>query len=116
MTQLERGRLSYYDPARKAYVAEPADGRKVELRALKAAGRVVRENRGASLVDLGDGVVCLEFHTKMNTLDEDVRDMLRESVEEVEARDWAGMVIGNEGAARSRPCAPVFTSCSRAAT
>nr|MBA3806752.1 enoyl-CoA hydratase/isomerase family protein [Acidobacteriota bacterium] len=61
-------------------------------------GRVVRENKGASLIDLGDGVVCLEFHTKMNTLDEDIKNMLRESVEEVETKDWRGMVIGNEGA------------------
>jgi 3-hydroxyacyl-CoA dehydrogenase len=92
------GRLSYYDPARKGYVTEPPDERKVELRALKARGRVVRENKGASLIDLGDGVLCLEFHTKMNTLDEDVKNMLRESVEEVEAGDWVGMVIGNQGA------------------
>ena len=58
----------------------------------------MRENKGASLIDLGDGVVCLEFHTKMNTLDADIREMLREAVEEVEAKDWAGLVIGNEGA------------------
>jgi 3-hydroxyacyl-CoA dehydrogenase len=94
----DNGRLSYYDPARKTYTAEPADARKIELHALKAAGRVVRENKGASLIDLGDGVLCLEFHTKMNTLDADIREMLREAVEEVEAKDWAGLVIGNEGA------------------
>ena len=94
----DNGRLSYFDPARKAYTAEPVDQRKIELRGLKAAGRVVRENKGASLIDLGDGVACLEFHTKMNTLDADIRDMLRESVEEIETKDWAGLVIGNEAA------------------
>jgi 3-hydroxyacyl-CoA dehydrogenase len=92
------GLLSYYDPARKTYLAEALDERKIDLRALKAAGRVVRENKGASLIDLGDGVACLEFHTKMNTLDEDVKNMLREAVEEVETTDWVGMVVGNEGA------------------
>ena len=40
----DNGRLSYYDPARKTYVADPVDQRKIELRGLKAAGRVVREN------------------------------------------------------------------------
>jgi len=90
--------LSYYDQARKTYIAEALDERKIELRSFKATGRVVRKNRGASLIDLGDGVVCLEFHTKMNTLDEDIREMLREAVEEVETKDWRGMVIGNEGA------------------
>jgi 3-hydroxyacyl-CoA dehydrogenase len=92
------GLLSYYDPARKTYTAEALDERKIDLRALKAAGRVVRENKGASLIDLGDGVACLEFHTKMNTLDEDIKNMLREAVEEVETKDWVGMVVGNEGA------------------
>jgi 3-hydroxyacyl-CoA dehydrogenase len=94
----DNGRLSYYDPTRKAYISEPLDQRNIDLRALKAAGRVVRENKGASLIDIGDGVVCLEFHTKMNTLDEEIKNMLRESVEEVETKDWIGMVIGNEGA------------------
>ncbi|HEV7843555.1 MAG TPA: 3-hydroxyacyl-CoA dehydrogenase NAD-binding domain-containing protein, partial [Pyrinomonadaceae bacterium] len=94
----DNGRLSYYDPSSRNYVSETSDERKINLRALKAAGRVVRENKGASLIDLGDGVVCLEFHTKMNTLDEDIKNMLRESVEEVETKDWVGMVIGNEGA------------------
>jgi 3-hydroxyacyl-CoA dehydrogenase len=92
------GLLSYYDLAHKTYIAEALDERKIELRSLKASGRTVRENRGASLIDLGDGVVCLEFHTKMNTLDEDIKNMLRESVEEVETNDWRGLVIGNEGA------------------
>ncbi|HEX8494963.1 MAG TPA: 3-hydroxyacyl-CoA dehydrogenase/enoyl-CoA hydratase family protein [Pyrinomonadaceae bacterium] len=94
----DNGRLSFYDPASKSYISEPTDERRVELHALKAAGRVVRENKGASLVDLGDGVVCLEFHTKMNTLDEEIKNMLREAVEELERGDWRGMVIGNEGA------------------
>jgi 3-hydroxyacyl-CoA dehydrogenase len=92
------GLLSYYDPSRQTYLAEALDERKIELRALKAAGRVVRENKGASLIDLGDGVAGLEFHTKMNTLDEDIKNMLREAVEEVETKAWVGMVVGNEGA------------------
>ena len=93
------GGLSFYDPARRAYVTEPEDEQKLSLARLKsAAGRVVRENHGASLVDLGDGVACLEFHTKMNTIDADVVEMLRASVEEVESGDWRGLVVGNEAA------------------
>ncbi|HEX9501269.1 MAG TPA: 3-hydroxyacyl-CoA dehydrogenase/enoyl-CoA hydratase family protein, partial [Thermoanaerobaculia bacterium] len=64
----------------------------------KAERRVVRENKGASLIDIGDGVLQLEFHTKMNTLDDDVRSMIVQSVEELEKGAWIGMVIGNEGA------------------
>ncbi len=90
------GLPAYYDQARKTYTSLVPDKRKIELTHLKTAGRVLRENKGASLIDLGDGVVCLEFHTKMNTLDEDVKNMLRASVEELETKDWVGMVIGNE--------------------
>ena len=59
--------------------------------------KAVRENQGASLLDIGDGVLQLEFHTKMNTLDDDVRRMIVESVEELENGPWVAMVIGNEG-------------------
>ncbi|HEX8000548.1 MAG TPA: 3-hydroxyacyl-CoA dehydrogenase/enoyl-CoA hydratase family protein [Pyrinomonadaceae bacterium] len=94
----DNGRSCFYDPAARSYTSEPADERKVDLCALRLAGRVVRANEGASLINIGDGVVCLEFHTKMNTLDEQIKNMLRESVEELETKDWRGLVIGNEGA------------------
>lgn len=94
----EDGIKSYYDAARKSYIAEPLDERKIKLSALKSNGQIVRENKGASLINLSDGVLCLEFHTKMNTLDADVVKMLREAVEEIETNDWKGLVIGNDAA------------------
>ncbi len=84
---------SVYDPASKSYVPIPKDPRQISLKDCP----VVKENKGASLRDLGDGVLCLEFHTKMNTLDGDIRAMLIASVEELEQGDWVGLVIGNEG-------------------
>ncbi len=83
-----------FDPAKRTYVPVPQDPNIIRL----ASCRVVRENKGASLRDLGDGVLCLELHTKMNTLDDDVRAMVVESVKELESGPWAGMVIGNDGA------------------
>ncbi len=62
---------------------------------LKGAGRVVFESPDASLVDLGDGVACLEFHTKMNTVGPGIIDMMERSLDEVEAR-WRGLVVGND--------------------
>jgi 3-hydroxyacyl-CoA dehydrogenase len=56
----------------------------------------VRENKGAALLDLGDGVACLEFRTRMNTIDQDVIDMIYTALEEVR-RNFVGLVIGNEG-------------------
>jgi 3-hydroxyacyl-CoA dehydrogenase len=83
-----------YDPATKTYAPVSRDPRQLSLKDCP----VIKENKGASLRYLGDGVLCLEFHTKMNTLDEDIRAMLVASVEEVERGDWKGLVIGNEGA------------------
>ena len=50
----------------------------------------------ASLVDLGDGVACLEFHSKMNTIGEGVLSALERSLDQVERSDLAGLVIGND--------------------
>jgi 3-hydroxyacyl-CoA dehydrogenase len=58
--------------------------------------RVVDANKGARLVDLGDGVALLEFRTKMNTLGNDVLSMLAQSLERIERDDLVGLVIGND--------------------
>jgi len=51
---------------------------------------------GASLVDIKDGVACLEFHTKMNTIDDDVMTMIAKAVDEAE-KNFEALVIGNDG-------------------
>jgi len=56
--------------------------------------KIVAQNAGATLRDMGDGVACLEFHTKMNSLDEDIMNMTIETFEHLENFD--GLVIGNE--------------------
>ncbi len=58
--------------------------------------RVIRENAGASLRDLGDGVACLEFHSKMNTIGGDIISLLFASLDEVNA-NFEGLVIGSQG-------------------
>ncbi|MCR4404005.1 MAG: 3-hydroxyacyl-CoA dehydrogenase/enoyl-CoA hydratase family protein [Candidatus Acetothermia bacterium] len=63
---------------------------------LKQAKALVKENKGAALLDLGDGVACLEFRTRMNTIDQDVINMIYTALEEVR-RNFLGLVIGNEG-------------------
>jgi 3-hydroxyacyl-CoA dehydrogenase len=57
--------------------------------------RIVSENSGATIRDLGDGVACLEFHTKMNALDDDIMNMAVEAFDRLET-DFDGLVIGNE--------------------
>lgn len=68
------------------------------LHELKSAGKVLKKNAGADLIDMGDGVACVEFHTKMNALDVDIFSILQDGLDLVEADShWAGLVIGNEG-------------------
>lgn len=74
---------------------EPRPGVMV-LHDLKRARGVVKKNPGASLVDLSDGVICLEFHSKMNTIGEDTVQMIHAGIEEA-ARNFDALVVGNQG-------------------
>ena len=88
---------SYFDTRTKAPQPVPQDPRQIRLDALKSEpARVVKKNHGASLVDLGDGVLCVEFHSKLNTLDNDVIAMLGEAATVAE-KDFQAVVIGNNG-------------------
>jgi 3-hydroxyacyl-CoA dehydrogenase len=65
------------------------------LRSAREGSRVVKKNAGASLIDLGDGVLCVEFHSKMNTLGGDAMQMLQAGVREA-SRNFVALVVGNE--------------------
>jgi 3-hydroxyacyl-CoA dehydrogenase len=90
------GRRSFIDLAKRSFVPEVESPKAINLPRLHKANKVVRSNPGASLVDLGDGVACLEFHVKMNVIGGDQLALLRESLEEVR-KNFAGLVIGNQG-------------------
>ena len=70
------------------------------LRAARAERPPVRRNAGASLVDLGDGVLAVEFHSKMNAIGGDIVDMLQLGVREAD-RGFEALVVGNDAAAFS---------------
>jgi len=102
---LAAGKTSFYDPAPgiapRFYIGgaqfaeqlEPKE--KISLARLKEQGKVIRKNAGATLVDIGDGVACLEFHSAKQAIGADVVQMLDFSVEEVTA-NWRALVIGNQ--------------------
>ncbi len=73
------------------------DPRALDLAALKAAGKEVLGNAAASLIDLGDGVLCFEIHSKANTIGGQVIEILLGALEELKKDQWVGMVIGNQG-------------------
>jgi len=68
----------------------------MQLAGIKRARGVVKTNPGASLVDLGDGVLCLEFHSKMNALGEDMVRMVTSALDEVD-RGFQALVVANDG-------------------
>jgi len=76
------------------YGKEASENPYITLAAMK--DRIVVENAGASLIDLGDGVACLNFKSKSNAVTEDVMDMIHKAVRIVE-KDFKGLVIGNQG-------------------
>jgi 3-hydroxyacyl-CoA dehydrogenase len=90
------GQQSYFDFGSQQYrpLADPPGV--VVLKSVKERGGVVRKNAGASLIDIGDGVACLEFHSKMNAIGGDTLEMLKQSLFEVE-RNFVGLVVGNQG-------------------
>ena len=104
---LAQGLESYYrsDQGERFFFDLPvSDYRKIEenpkvvlLPSLKERNMTIRSNPGASLIDMGDGVPCLEFHSKMNAIGQDTGQMIREALDEVE-RNFEGLVIGNHGA------------------
>jgi 3-hydroxyacyl-CoA dehydrogenase len=92
----ENGKRSYYDLVRGEYRPVPDRPGVTILKEIKALTGVIKSNPGASLIDLGDGVACLEFHSKMNSIGGDTVQMLHWSIDEVE-KNWTGLVIGNQG-------------------
>ncbi len=94
--QVTDGRVSgVYNPQKGEYESLARPPAIILLKDLKAEGRVIARNPSASLIDLGDGVACVEFHTKMNALDEDIGHMVEEGLTRT-AAEFEGLVVGND--------------------
>ncbi len=91
------GGTEYFDFPKKAYQPLEAPAGVIYLKDEKERSKEIKKNPGASLVDLGDGVVCVEFHSKMNAIGDDIVSMLDAGLKESEA-NFEAMVIANQGA------------------
>jgi 3-hydroxyacyl-CoA dehydrogenase len=94
--RLDEGRLSVWDPGKGDYRELPDDPGRINLVHFKNADREIKHNAGASVVDLGDGVACLEFHSKMNSIGGDIVEMIGKALLEVN-KNFDGLVVGNQG-------------------
>ena len=86
----------YYDFQSKAYVDLPQDKKQLTVANLYKNNKEVERNDSASLLDMGDGVALLEFHAKMNAIDDGIVGMAGIALERLES-DFDALVIGNNG-------------------
>jgi len=94
--QSAQGETSYFDLAAKDYKPAPKSEGIILLKSLKERAKEIEKNSGASLIDLGDGVVCCEFHSKMNAIGGDLLAMIHKGLARLRA-DFDAMVIANQG-------------------
>lgn len=78
------------------YERVPVNEKAIDLKRYKKKHGVLKKNSGASLIDLGDGVLLLEFHSQSNAIGLDIIQMINYAIEEVE-KNYKGLVIGNQG-------------------
>ncbi|MBE0617362.1 MAG: 3-hydroxyacyl-CoA dehydrogenase, partial [Proteobacteria bacterium] len=88
--------VQVWDPVKKAHGAVAERPMVVVLADLKAAGRKLFANAEASLIDLGDGVACLEFHSKMNAIGGGILQIIQKTIAEA-GTSYQALVVGNQG-------------------
>jgi len=94
--KVEGGIKKYYDIPSKSYKEIPGTGSFIILDNVRA-NKTIWENKGASIIDIGDGIINLEFHSKMNTIGEEVVQGINKAIDIAE-KDFRGLVIGNDAA------------------
>jgi len=93
--KVENGVESYYDLVEGGYKEVQKSDKAISLFNLKGAGNKVKGNDSVTLVDIEDGIFCVEFHTKMNAINGDIVEFLPEVLDYVK-ENGIGIVIGNE--------------------
>nr|WP_285851420.1 3-hydroxyacyl-CoA dehydrogenase/enoyl-CoA hydratase family protein [Sporosarcina aquimarina] len=90
----EDNELFYFDG--EGYSPVPVNEKVIDLKRYKKKHGVIKKNSGASLIDMGDGIALLEFHSQSNAIGLDIMQMINFAVDEVE-KNYKGLVIGNQG-------------------
>ncbi|MBC7745906.1 MAG: enoyl-CoA hydratase/isomerase family protein [Flavobacterium sp.] len=94
--KIENGTKSYYDIPTKSYKSVPGTDAFIILNNIRES-KTIWKNSGTTITDLGDGILNLEFHTKMNTIGGEVIQGINKAIDLAE-NDFRGLVIGNDGA------------------
>jgi len=94
---VEGGKDTYWDIPTKSVKVVPENARTQRVEYLKRGNKKIAGNDSATLWDMGDGATLLEFHSKMNSLDDQIIELLGTALDETE-KNFKGLVIGNDGA------------------
>jgi 3-hydroxyacyl-CoA dehydrogenase len=94
--KVAKGVRMYYDIHSKSYKPIPGTEEFIHLENIRET-KVVWKNTGTTLFDIGDGVLNLEFHTKMNTMGSEVLQGINKAIDIAENEGWNGLVIANQG-------------------
>jgi 3-hydroxyacyl-CoA dehydrogenase len=90
------GMTYYWDIEKEDYLPVLVAERQISLATLTDQGKVLDQNEGATLYDLGDRVGLVEFHTKMNSIDAQIVEMINNACDRVNQGELDGLVVGNE--------------------
>ncbi|HZI03622.1 MAG TPA: 3-hydroxyacyl-CoA dehydrogenase NAD-binding domain-containing protein [Archangium sp.] len=91
------GKDTYWDIPSKSVKVVPENARTQRVEYLKRGNKKITGNESATLWDMGDGVTMLEFHSKMNSIDDNIIAMMNTALDETE-KNFRGLVVGNDGA------------------
>jgi len=94
---VEGGKDTYWDIPTKSVKVVPENARTQRVEYLKRGNKKIAGNDSATLWDMGDGATLLEFHSKMNSLDDQIIELMGTALDETE-KNFKGLVIGNDGA------------------
>lgn len=104
LDMLENGHESFYKEDNAGiyyyvngeYRKQDFNSKEINIKRLKDTNGVIKKNTGASLIDMGDGVALLEFHSRSNAIGLDIIQMINYAIEET-GKNYEGLVIGNQG-------------------
>ena len=100
--KIQDGKKYFYDFASGSYKPVPVSEKQISLYNLRQENKVVKSVSSASLIDLGDGVFDIEYHSKMNAINKEMIDFMAEAADYVD-KNGVGLVIGNQAPGMPAP-------------
>lgn len=92
--KIDNGIQHYYDVVSKSYRVVPGRENFIVLDH-KRGQTPLFKNTGCTVHDIGDGILCVEFQTKMNTIGGEVLEGINKAIDIAETQGWKGVVLGN---------------------